>query len=1216
MLTAKGRYRLERRLGEGGMGEVHAAVDQQSGRLLALKRLKLDGRDGRPELEPLFQREFHTLSRLNHPAVIEVYEYGVDDDGPYYTMELLGGQDLRSVLPLPHQRVCALLREVASALSLLHTRQLVHRDITSRNIRVLGGDRAKLLDFGALAPMGFAGPVIGTPPFVAPEALFGQPLDARADLFSLGVVLYQALTGQLPYSGGTWMEVRASWQARPVDVRELARDIPAALGVLTMSLIEPNRAARPRQAAQVLALLAELSGVRASEPPGVARSYLVLPDLVGRREELTRIRDARETARRGLGSGLLVAGAPGIGRSRVLEEAALDARVQGDVVVSASATVAGAGPFATARSLTHSLVAAAPDAVDRAIRESPAIFSVLFRDRETAPDATPVARPALRGLRELDDRRSEAIAALRALFTSVSREHTLVVTVDDLSRMDEPSAAWLATLLTEVRARRLVVVVSLADTERSQLGRAHRLVRELCDTLRLSSFDEAETTALVHTVFGDAPNVAAVAGSLFRLSQGVPRDVMALCEHLVEEGLVSYHGGTFYLPARIDVEDLPATLASKHARGMAALSPPARYLARALTLAAGRTLTLAECLALSLDGKDRTAQLALDELSLCRVVETDGFRYRLSHDGWSRALAPDPGAELSLHRALARLEAARGDSLAEAYHHLLGLEETEATRILENLRAEGDERLAVLLRTRLSPRRVARLLDMAAESAARVGASRRSLAELQYSRMMLGTYVDYASFEALRPAVVEELKYDAGHRFWKQPETAEGAVAAAFSAVQAAQAEYDAAPEDARVRSPEEAIRGLVQFAAASLAVGAQAADWELRRSLPDLLRPFACLSPAIEAILENCLSVVELGLGRYERYRSRSLTVLARLSELGVGSLPHGEEIRAAVIYGLSSAEARMSVATAYDRLGLLENHPRLRVNALDLRAHLLFQRGAWREAAECRRLAERMDLESPMGQVFGSKLPRNDAEIHALGGDVTGVTHVIRQLEQLSSTYRGWLPALHVARGEYHRLRADPRAALAEFDAALSVLGPLMTDRGSVPEWYGAVSGRIDALSELGRHEEAVAYGRQVLSLTTTWSADAEPEIRFHGILRALALAEAHVGEFEPAFERLEAAIGVRERWGSSGVLVGVLHEARARIALRAGLRETYDTSCRLACAEFRLVEDSAFFFRARRLIEAGESRGANEIPSTPMNAAVTTSAAAVTRVARRGT
>ena len=114
-----GRFELTRRLARGGMGEVFAAHDRSTGRSVALKRLLASAQAQRGQVVH-FMREYHALSELRHPRIIEVYDYGVDHDVPYYTMELLDGQDLRDLSPLPYHEACAYLRDVASSLALLH----------------------------------------------------------------------------------------------------------------------------------------------------------------------------------------------------------------------------------------------------------------------------------------------------------------------------------------------------------------------------------------------------------------------------------------------------------------------------------------------------------------------------------------------------------------------------------------------------------------------------------------------------------------------------------------------------------------------------------------------------------------------------------------------------------------------------------------------------------------------------------------------------------------------------------------------------------------------------------------------------------------------------------------------------------------------------------------------------------------------------------------
>jgi serine/threonine protein kinase len=170
------------------MATVYRVHDQSSGGRCALKRARASGSGSAERRQQLLEREYHTLAQLAHPRIIEVYDFGRDERGPFYTMELLDGTDLASIGSVPWQRACALLRDVASSLSVLHSRGLLHRDVSARNVRCASNGSAKLIDFGALCSIGLDLEVVGTPPFVAPEAIQMQALDARADLFSLGAL--------------------------------------------------------------------------------------------------------------------------------------------------------------------------------------------------------------------------------------------------------------------------------------------------------------------------------------------------------------------------------------------------------------------------------------------------------------------------------------------------------------------------------------------------------------------------------------------------------------------------------------------------------------------------------------------------------------------------------------------------------------------------------------------------------------------------------------------------------------------------------------------------------------------------------------------------------------------------------------------------------------------------------------------------------------------
>ena len=173
-----GRDRIEALLAEGGGGRVYRATDLSRGGSLALKRLHAGASE---RMQALFENEYQTLASLRHPHMVEVYEYGRDSAGPFYTMELLEGGDLRGRAPMPWREACAALRDAASALQVLHARSLVHRDVSPRNLWRGPDGAVKLIDFGALAHFGEAEQVIGTPPLLPPEAFHGRPLDQRSD---------------------------------------------------------------------------------------------------------------------------------------------------------------------------------------------------------------------------------------------------------------------------------------------------------------------------------------------------------------------------------------------------------------------------------------------------------------------------------------------------------------------------------------------------------------------------------------------------------------------------------------------------------------------------------------------------------------------------------------------------------------------------------------------------------------------------------------------------------------------------------------------------------------------------------------------------------------------------------------------------------------------------------------------------------------------------
>lgn len=291
--TVLGHFRIEEKLGAGGMGEVYLAHDLTLDRRVALKFIRHDLASD-PEARRRFEREARALAALDHPYVGAVY--GVEEAGGRLFMVLayVEGASLESLLrggPLPPERARLLFARIAGGLGAAHRRGIVHRDVKSANIMIGDGDRPKLVDFGIALRGGETrltqtGAYAGTPGFTAPEVFRGEPADARADVFSLGVVFHQALTGHLPFERDN--PAAAMHAVLNEDPPPFPRDLPAeslALETLVRRCLEKDPARRFADAAAVAHALesGEVAQDGALPPAARAGTKPVLPPRRGGR---------------------------------------------------------------------------------------------------------------------------------------------------------------------------------------------------------------------------------------------------------------------------------------------------------------------------------------------------------------------------------------------------------------------------------------------------------------------------------------------------------------------------------------------------------------------------------------------------------------------------------------------------------------------------------------------------------------------------------------------------------------------------------------------------------------------------------------------------------------------------------------------------------------------------------------------------------------------
>ena len=245
-LQTIGRYRLLGELGRGAMGVVYRAEDPNIGRTVALKTQRLDVQgEEQQELLRRLRQEARSAGVLNHPNIVTIYDAGEQDALFYIAMEYIEGTTLQSMLtgghPLPVDQVVEVARQVCAGLDYAHARQIVHRDIKPANIMITPEGAAKIMDFGIAKTgtgMTSAGQVLGTPSYMSPEQVKGKPLDGRSDLFSVGVILYEAVTGQKPFTGDNITTiVYKIVNEEPVPPRELDLSVHPGLNqVITRAL--------------------------------------------------------------------------------------------------------------------------------------------------------------------------------------------------------------------------------------------------------------------------------------------------------------------------------------------------------------------------------------------------------------------------------------------------------------------------------------------------------------------------------------------------------------------------------------------------------------------------------------------------------------------------------------------------------------------------------------------------------------------------------------------------------------------------------------------------------------------------------------------------------------------------------------------------------------------------------------------------------------------
>ncbi|MCJ7738067.1 MAG: ABC transporter substrate-binding protein, partial [Anaerolineae bacterium] len=716
-LVLNERYRLDAEIGRGGVGVVYRAHDTLLNRDVAVKVMSQGsiGTESRARL----LAEARAVAQLNHPNIVAVYDAGegISSGGglpevgveplPFVVMELVEGYSLHTAPPETLDDVIAVARQVCTALDHAHAHGIIHRDLKPENVLIAADGTAKLADFGLALSMASRltseGTVAGTVFYLAPEQALGQPLDARTDLYALGVMLYELATGELPFVADDPLAVITQHLHAPV-VRPRAKnpDIPSALDALIVQLLSKSPDDRPGGATEVADALARMaSGATAVGPALVDDEDLSLLDrivrgrIVGRGEQLERARAIWQSAATGHGQMLLVSGEPGIGKTRLVRELTTQVEVSGGRTLEGTCYPEGGLPYAPFAQIVER-------ALQNGAAPSPELPPFVLADLLKLAPALWLRYPEVGPAATLDDPRAEQLRLFQNVtifLTALGNAAPVLLVLEDAHWADSGTLGLLRHLARHTRHQRVMLVATYREVELDQALPLQDLLLDLererlVRRLKLTRLDREQTHEMLSVLFAQTLTAEFV-DSIYQETEGNPFFVEEVCKALVESGQLSVADGRWQQPSMEELGIPQSVRVAIQSR----LNKLPRDIQDVLQLAAilGREFaarTLAEAAGL----EEALLIEVLEQAQRAQLVE------RLNREGdttfsFAHALIPatmtDSLSTLKrrrLHRqAAVAIERLRADEGAElqtlAYHYG---EAGEAERALEYLLRAGD----------------------------------------------------------------------------------------------------------------------------------------------------------------------------------------------------------------------------------------------------------------------------------------------------------------------------------------------------------------------------------------------------------------------------------------------------------------------------------------------------------------------------------------------
>ncbi len=666
------RYRLEAELGRGGNGVVFRARDTELERDVAIKFL-------RSELDDQHRRrlisEAQAAAALNHPNTLTVHDVGEFDGHPFVVMEYVAGGSLRQKSVQDFQSIINLGQQICGALSHLHANGLIHRDIKPENILVAedSTELAKIGDLGlavkqVTSELITSGTIAGTPAYLAPELALTRPFDHRVDLYSLGVVLYELVTGRRPFTGGDPLSIVSQHVHAPVvPPRSYRSDIPFDLERVILRLLAKNPNDRFSTAEEVAHALSECNIAQSPGVGGRANKTTLLQTLergymVGRSREFGELKQLWKLAEQGGGHMALIAGEPGSGKTRLARELAVYAELNGATLLYGGCYEFEATtpylPFV--ESLTRWARETDQHYLDEVVGKSGSILGALvneIRERLEPRSITAKLSPHEERMRLFD--------AISRLLQSLTNRRPILLFLDDLQWADQGSLALLSYLLRNMSQSRCLIVGTYRDIEVDQ---SHPLAASVDDwnrgrlvsRFRLPRLTAGSTRKMICRLLGQESISDRLANVIFEETDGNPFFVEELVKFLIDEGNIFREHDEWQLCSETQLT-IPPSIKTAIGRRVGQLSPSCSDMLR-LASVLGKQFGYSELDAVS-SMDEETLLNSIDEAIRAQVlVSTVAEEFAFTHDKIREVVYTEinPIRRIRLHQQIA-------ETLEDAY---------------------------------------------------------------------------------------------------------------------------------------------------------------------------------------------------------------------------------------------------------------------------------------------------------------------------------------------------------------------------------------------------------------------------------------------------------------------------------------------------------------------------------------------------------------------